>query len=97
MDWDAYVKEGSQERIGVINHQKPDYLIEFWDLFSEKEFDQLTQRRPWDHTIELTPGFQPQNCKTKFMVYICLVPNEEEVQPSRKKGCKYVVSNHLNN
>ena len=64
MDWVAYIKEGLQERIGIINHQKPKYLMEFWDLFSEREFDQLPRRRPWDHVIELTPGFQPRNCKT---------------------------------
>ena len=27
------------------------------------EFDQLPERRPWDHVIELTPGFKPVDCK----------------------------------
>ena len=40
-----------------------DYIKEFKDVFSATEFDQLPERRPWDHVIELTPGFKPVDCK----------------------------------
>ena len=40
-----------------------DYMKEFKDIFSATEFDQLPERRPWDHVIELTPGFKPVDCK----------------------------------
>ena len=40
-----------------------EYIREYKDLFSATEFDQLPERRPWDHVIELTLGFKPVNCK----------------------------------
>ena len=40
-----------------------DYIKEFKDVFSEAEFNVLPERRPWDHVIELTPGFKPLDCK----------------------------------
>ena len=57
LDWDAYVREGSQERIVLVNHKKPDYLMEFWDLFNEKEFDQLPKE---------DPGIMPSNLHLVF-------------------------------
>ena len=41
----------------------PDYVRDFPEVFSEEEFDHLPERRPWDHAIELTPGFSPADCK----------------------------------
>ena len=41
----------------------PSYVQEFADVFSEEEFDHLPKQQPWDHTIELTPGFKPRDCK----------------------------------
>ena len=32
-------------------------------MFSEKGFDRLPKRRPWDHSIGLKEGFIPTNCK----------------------------------
>ena len=39
------------------------YLDRFKGLFSEKGFDRLPKRRPWDHAIELKADFTPTNCK----------------------------------
>src|SRR5712692_7515468 len=35
----------------------PKHYHEYRDVFSEKEFDKLPQRRMWDHAIELEEGF----------------------------------------
>ena len=67
MDWQAYVSEGVQTRrvnVGGKGMQMVnDYIKEFKDVFSETEFNTLPERRPWDHVIELTPGFKPLDCK----------------------------------
>ena len=51
-------------------------LIEYWgfkDIFLKKSFDQLPAWKPWDHTIELTPGYQPFSTKVYPMS-----PNEQK-------------------
>ena len=40
-----------------------EYIQKFPDVFSAKEFDQLPERCPWDHVIELTPGAKLVDCK----------------------------------
>ena len=35
----------------------------FKRVFSKDSFDQLPERRPWDHAIELKPGSEPFRCK----------------------------------
>ena len=35
----------------------------FRDIFSKESFDELPERKQWDHTIELTPGSQPFSTK----------------------------------
>lgn len=67
-DWDDYVNSNRPaEQYARIRRlaieESPDYVKEFRDVFSEKEFDHLPPRRPWDHAIELTPGFKPTDCK----------------------------------
>lgn len=42
----------------------PKEYHDFTDIFTKKDFDKLPERRPWDHAIELTPGFKPVDCKT---------------------------------
>jgi len=42
----------------------PETYHDYEDVFTKKEFDKLPERRPWDHAIELTPGFKPVDCKT---------------------------------
>ena len=36
---------------------------EFQDIFSKESFDELPERWPWDHAIELTPGNHVVSCK----------------------------------
>lgn len=56
MDWEGYINiRKLQEEV--------DYVKEYQDVFEQKEFDQLPERRPWDHAIELTPGAKPSDCK----------------------------------
>ncbi|GLB43148.1 putative retrotransposable element tf2 155 kda protein type 1-like [Lyophyllum shimeji] len=50
----------------------PDYLHDFEDVFSKAAFDELPERKQWDHAIELEPGSTPSSCK----VYP-LAPNEQ--------------------
>jgi hypothetical protein len=42
----------------------PKQYHNYEDLFTKKDFDKLPEQRPWDHAINLTPGFKPVNCKT---------------------------------
>ena len=60
----------------VINPEGPDFISEFPDVFSAKEFDQLPAHRPWDHAIELTEGFKPSDCK----IYPLSATEQEELQ-----------------
>lgn len=36
---------------------------DFRDVFAKESFDELPERRPWDHAIELIPGSRPIDCK----------------------------------
>lgn len=70
MDRDACVQEGQlAHRLDMVSTGSKDmevvkeYIKEYKDVFSANEFDQLPQRRPWDHVIEMTPGFKPVDCK----------------------------------
>ena len=47
----------------TINKIWPDYLDEFANVFSEKEFDQLPEHHTWDHIIDLKPDFKLSDCK----------------------------------
>ena len=62
MDWDGYRSTGQKLRTQASPAATP-YLNEFADVFSKADFDQLPERRPWDHAIELTPGSKPIDCK----------------------------------
>ncbi|GLB35706.1 putative retrotransposable element tf2 155 kda protein type 1-like [Lyophyllum shimeji] len=42
----------------------PDYLHDFEDVFSKAAFDELPERKQWDHAIELEPGSTPSSCKS---------------------------------
>ncbi len=42
----------------------PEDYHSFRDLFSKENFDELPERKPWDHAIELTPNAKASlNCK----------------------------------
>ena len=62
-------------------------MEEFPDVFSEEEFNQLPQGHPWDHAIELTPGFKPATCK----VYPLNTPQQmaldEFLEENLHSGC----------
>lgn len=63
----ALVESGQKKNLQIQGFfdttPKSGYLSEFSDVFSEKEFEHLPERRPWDHAIELTPGSKPVDCK----------------------------------
>lgn len=42
----------------------PKEIRDYWAVFGEPGYNErLPERRPWDHTIELTPGFSPTKAK----------------------------------
>src|SRR5712692_6970329 len=51
----------SYEPIKTVTFEEvvPKHYHEYKDVFDEKEFDELPQRRTWDHAIELEEGFTP--------------------------------------
>jgi hypothetical protein len=51
----------------------PEQYHQFKDVFSKESFDQLPDRKPWDHAIELKAGSEPFRSK----IYP-LSPNEQE-------------------
>lgn len=51
----------------------PKQYHEFKGVFSKESFDELPQRKPWDHAIELKPGSEPHKSK----IYP-LSPNEQK-------------------
>jgi hypothetical protein len=42
----------------------PEPHQDFKDVFSKDAFDRLPAHKPWDHSIELTPGAEPQSSWT---------------------------------
>ena len=41
----------------------PERYHEFLDIFDTKKADRFPQSRPWDHPVDLKPGFEPKDCK----------------------------------
>ena len=41
----------------------PEPYLDFWDVFSKESFDELLERKQWDHAIDLIPGSKPFNTK----------------------------------
>jgi len=41
----------------------PKEYWDFKDVFSKESFDELPERRQWDHAIELMPDAQARSCK----------------------------------
>ena len=37
--------------------------LSFWDMFSKESFDELPERKQWDHVIDLKPESQPFSTK----------------------------------
>src|SRR3984957_6756862 len=47
----------------VFKDKVPEHYRGYRDVFNKRDFDQLPERRVWDHAIELTPNFKPIDCK----------------------------------
>ena len=62
-DWDGYIKGHGHFQIRSVSDVATPYLTEYAAVFSKTDFDQLPERRPWDHAIDLTPGAKPADCK----------------------------------
>ena len=41
----------------------PEYLLPYQQLFDNRASERMPPTQPFDHTIELLPDFQPQDCK----------------------------------
>jgi len=41
----------------------PNFLHDFQDVFAEESWSSLPNWKTWDHTIKLTEGSEPSNCK----------------------------------
>jgi hypothetical protein len=63
------VVDDGREQLG-LNQKSPifeervlEHYHKYRDVFNKKDFDQLPERRIWDHVIKLTPDFKPIDCK----------------------------------
>lgn len=65
-------KHGSEKK-RTFEEIVPKQYHQFRDVFSKESFDQLPDRKPWDHAIELKAGSEPFRSK----IYP-LSPNEQE-------------------
>jgi hypothetical protein len=58
------IEQSKKERQKNFEEDLPKYLQDYQDVFEERDFNELPQRRPWDHAIELLPGSETTlNCK----------------------------------
>jgi hypothetical protein len=55
--------ETKQSEKDIYEEHIPKCYHEYMNVFKKKDFDQLPDRRPWDHAVELTPGFKQVDCK----------------------------------
>jgi hypothetical protein len=53
----------AKEEEDIFRKVVPSHYHDYKDIFDEKYFDQLPERRIWDHAIELTEDFKPVDCK----------------------------------
>ena len=52
-----------QEKKKSFEQTVPACYHQFKDVFAKQAFNDLPERRPWDHAIELIPGAEPVDCK----------------------------------
>ena len=51
----------NQKKEDLTNEQiVPLEYHEFLDIFNEKRASQFPDKRPWDHKIDMKPGFEPK-------------------------------------
>jgi hypothetical protein len=55
---EAYTRNSVPARTEVLP-----WAADFSDVFNRESFDSLSERRTWDHAIELVPDAKPANCK----------------------------------
>ena len=65
----------------------PNYTKEFPDIFSEEEFQALPPHHPWDHAINLTPGFKPVNCSLYLLSQSEKEALSQFIEEHLKSGC----------
>lgn len=59
-DWDGYI---APKHLLQSSDLVPDYVGEFPEVFAEADFNQLPERWPWDHAIDINPGAKLSDCK----------------------------------
>lgn len=68
----------------ITASQGPDFISEFPDVFSQKEFNTLPKHCPWGYTIKLTEGFKPSDCK----IYLLSANKQKDLQKFLNKNLK---------
>ena len=56
-------KANKGKRTKTLEEMLPPHYLKYREVFEKTDFDTLPDRRPWDHAIELSPDFQPLDCK----------------------------------
>ena len=59
----------------------------FQDIFSKESFNELPERKQWDHAIELTPGSQPFSTKVYPMSQVEQNELDEFLEENLSSGC----------
>jgi len=67
--------EHAQKENTPIGELVPEEYHEWLDVFNEKASERLPNPRPWDHAIDMKPGFEPRT----FKAYN-LTPEEQKLQ-----------------
>ena len=57
------VQAQGQKSAKTLDDILPDYLKDLKDVFEKKAAERMPISRPWDHAIDLKPGFVPRDCK----------------------------------
>jgi hypothetical protein len=60
---DLAIEAGKNKKVKTFEKTVPKHYHGYKDVFDKKDFDQLPDRRSWDHAIEITTGFEPVDCK----------------------------------
>lgn len=55
------VQAQGQKSAKTLDDILPDYLKDLKDVFEKKAAERMPISRPWDHAIDLKPGFVPRD------------------------------------
>ena len=86
-NWDSYVEKTCQVNQLFKPEIVSDYTKEFSEVFNEKEFDHLPERRSQNYAIELTPRFTPVDCKIYLLNYEEQQVLDEFLAENLRNGC----------